>query len=170
MSVIFPVGYVGLGTVGAATWWYLFDENGPQVSFYQLVSLKIYCSKNVHLHVLCYKHSPVWSQQSPEIEKHYLNWEKARVQQLFPHHIWAMLGHRGRADVPHIRSVWRVFLCRDILCSVPSRTQCSRTWTARCLSPVTRPPWLCLCWLPLRCSMLSTGMYSKNVWYATEWN
>uniref|UniRef100_A0A4W4FXJ6 Calcium-transporting ATPase n=1 Tax=Electrophorus electricus TaxID=8005 RepID=A0A4W4FXJ6_ELEEL len=29
-------GYVGLGTVGAATWWYLFDEQGPQVSFYQL--------------------------------------------------------------------------------------------------------------------------------------
>uniref|UniRef100_A0AAY4E671 Calcium-transporting ATPase n=1 Tax=Denticeps clupeoides TaxID=299321 RepID=A0AAY4E671_9TELE len=29
-------GYVGLGTVGAATWWYLFDEEGPQVSFYQL--------------------------------------------------------------------------------------------------------------------------------------
>uniref|UniRef100_A0A672L975 Calcium-transporting ATPase n=1 Tax=Sinocyclocheilus grahami TaxID=75366 RepID=A0A672L975_SINGR len=29
-------GYVGLGTVGAATWWYLFDEDGPQVSFYQL--------------------------------------------------------------------------------------------------------------------------------------
>ncbi|KAG5284126.1 hypothetical protein AALO_G00023240 [Alosa alosa] len=29
-------GYVGLGTVGAATWWYLFDEGGPQVSFYQL--------------------------------------------------------------------------------------------------------------------------------------
>ncbi|TRY99294.1 hypothetical protein DNTS_003988 [Danionella cerebrum] len=29
-------GYVGLGTVSAATWWYLFDENGPQVSFYQL--------------------------------------------------------------------------------------------------------------------------------------
>lgn len=35
---IFPAGYVGLGTVGAATWWYLFDEDGPQVSFYQLVS------------------------------------------------------------------------------------------------------------------------------------
>uniref|UniRef100_A0A4W6EI51 Calcium-transporting ATPase n=1 Tax=Lates calcarifer TaxID=8187 RepID=A0A4W6EI51_LATCA len=31
-------GYVGLGTVSAATWWYLFDEEGPQVSFYQLVS------------------------------------------------------------------------------------------------------------------------------------
>ncbi|KAI4877401.1 hypothetical protein NFI96_000427 [Prochilodus magdalenae] len=30
-------GYVGLGTVGAATWWYLFDEQGPQVSFYQLL-------------------------------------------------------------------------------------------------------------------------------------
>nr|XP_055055400.1 sarcoplasmic/endoplasmic reticulum calcium ATPase 1 [Misgurnus anguillicaudatus] len=29
-------GYVGLGTVGAATWWYLFDEEGPHVSFNQL--------------------------------------------------------------------------------------------------------------------------------------
>ncbi|KAG2459505.1 AT2A3 ATPase, partial [Polypterus senegalus] len=29
-------GYVGLGTVGAAMWWFLFDEEGPQVSFYQL--------------------------------------------------------------------------------------------------------------------------------------
>ncbi|KAJ8266355.1 hypothetical protein GJAV_G00129470 [Gymnothorax javanicus] len=29
-------GYVGLGTVGAATWWYLFDEEGPEVSFHQL--------------------------------------------------------------------------------------------------------------------------------------
>uniref|UniRef100_H2RWV6 Calcium-transporting ATPase n=1 Tax=Takifugu rubripes TaxID=31033 RepID=H2RWV6_TAKRU len=29
-------GYVGLGTVGAATWWYLFDNEGPQVSFHQL--------------------------------------------------------------------------------------------------------------------------------------
>ncbi|XP_054610731.1 sarcoplasmic/endoplasmic reticulum calcium ATPase 1 isoform X1 [Dunckerocampus dactyliophorus] len=29
-------GYVGLGTVSAATWWYLFDDQGPQVSFYQL--------------------------------------------------------------------------------------------------------------------------------------
>lgn len=38
--VVFPVGYVGLGTVSAATWWYLFDEEGPQVSFYQLVSYK----------------------------------------------------------------------------------------------------------------------------------
>ncbi|TNM84693.1 hypothetical protein fugu_008871 [Takifugu bimaculatus] len=32
-------GYVGLGTVGAATWWYLFDNEGPQVSFHQLVRL-----------------------------------------------------------------------------------------------------------------------------------
>lgn len=37
----FLVGYVGLGTVSAATWWYLFDEEGPQVSFYQLVSCRI---------------------------------------------------------------------------------------------------------------------------------
>ncbi|KAG7314701.1 hypothetical protein KOW79_022004 [Hemibagrus wyckioides] len=29
-------GYVGLGTVGAATWWYLYDDHGPQVSFHQL--------------------------------------------------------------------------------------------------------------------------------------
>ncbi|XP_066552225.1 sarcoplasmic/endoplasmic reticulum calcium ATPase 1 [Amia ocellicauda] len=29
-------GYVGLGTVGAATWWFLYDEEGPHVSFYQL--------------------------------------------------------------------------------------------------------------------------------------
>ncbi|GAA6103305.1 sarcoplasmic/endoplasmic reticulum calcium ATPase 1 isoform X1 [Tachysurus ichikawai] len=29
-------GYVGLGTVSAATWWYLYDEHGPQVSFHQL--------------------------------------------------------------------------------------------------------------------------------------
>ncbi|XP_040192650.1 sarcoplasmic/endoplasmic reticulum calcium ATPase 3 isoform X1 [Rana temporaria] len=28
--------YVGLGTVGAATWWFLYDEDGPQVTFYQL--------------------------------------------------------------------------------------------------------------------------------------
>lgn len=41
-----PVGYVGLGTVGAATWWYLFDDEGPQVSFYQLVSYT-HCSTPV---------------------------------------------------------------------------------------------------------------------------
>lgn len=35
-----PIGYVGLGTVGAATWWYLFDDEGPQVTFYQLVSFQ----------------------------------------------------------------------------------------------------------------------------------
>lgn len=30
--------YVGLATVGAATWWFLYDADGPQVSFHQLVS------------------------------------------------------------------------------------------------------------------------------------
>lgn len=30
--------YVGLATVGAATWWFLYDTEGPQVSFHQLVS------------------------------------------------------------------------------------------------------------------------------------
>ncbi|XP_030078325.1 sarcoplasmic/endoplasmic reticulum calcium ATPase 3 [Microcaecilia unicolor] len=28
--------YVGLATVGAATWWFLYDEEGPQVTFQQL--------------------------------------------------------------------------------------------------------------------------------------
>ncbi|NXP73413.1 AT2A3 ATPase, partial [Ramphastos sulfuratus] len=28
--------YVGLATVGAATWWFLYDADGPQVSFHQL--------------------------------------------------------------------------------------------------------------------------------------
>ncbi|XP_068021522.1 sarcoplasmic/endoplasmic reticulum calcium ATPase 3 isoform X1 [Melanerpes formicivorus] len=28
--------YVGLATVGAATWWFLYDGDGPQVSFHQL--------------------------------------------------------------------------------------------------------------------------------------
>lgn len=30
--------YVGIATVGAAAWWFLFYADGPQVSFYQLVS------------------------------------------------------------------------------------------------------------------------------------
>ncbi|MGH0169826.1 UNVERIFIED_CONTAM: hypothetical protein FKN15_067620 [Acipenser sinensis] len=29
-------GYVGLGTVGAATWWYLYDAEGPELTFFQL--------------------------------------------------------------------------------------------------------------------------------------
>lgn len=40
VSFSLPTGYVGLGTVGAATWWYLFDDEGPQVTFYQLVRFK----------------------------------------------------------------------------------------------------------------------------------
>lgn len=30
--------YVGLATVTAATWWFLYDAEGPRVTFYQLVS------------------------------------------------------------------------------------------------------------------------------------
>lgn len=30
--------YVGLATVAAATWWFLYDAEGPHVTFYQLVS------------------------------------------------------------------------------------------------------------------------------------
>lgn len=33
-----PTVYVGLATVAAATWWFLYDTEGPQVTFYQLVS------------------------------------------------------------------------------------------------------------------------------------
>lgn len=29
-------GYVGAGTVGAAAWWYMFYEKGPQLTYYQL--------------------------------------------------------------------------------------------------------------------------------------
>lgn len=75
--VLHPVGYVGLGTVSAATWWYLFDEDGPQVSFYQLVSLKktplcvsrrslISTVRFFHLHGYN-NNGPFRSQQSPEI-------------------------------------------------------------------------------------------------------
>jgi Ca2+ transporting ATPase len=28
--------YVGAATVGGATWWFMFCENGPQLSFWQL--------------------------------------------------------------------------------------------------------------------------------------
>lgn len=29
-------GYVGAATVGAASWWFLFSENGPQMTYWQL--------------------------------------------------------------------------------------------------------------------------------------
>ncbi|XP_062845184.1 sarcoplasmic/endoplasmic reticulum calcium ATPase 1 [Trichomycterus rosablanca] len=29
-------GYVGLGTVSAATWWYVYDDEGPHLTFHQL--------------------------------------------------------------------------------------------------------------------------------------
>uniref|UniRef100_A0A8C7HGG5 Calcium-transporting ATPase n=1 Tax=Oncorhynchus kisutch TaxID=8019 RepID=A0A8C7HGG5_ONCKI len=34
-------GYVGVATVAAAAWWFLYSEDGPGVSFYQLVSSSI---------------------------------------------------------------------------------------------------------------------------------
>lgn len=37
-SPALPTVYVGLATVAAATWWFLYDAEGPQVTFYQLVS------------------------------------------------------------------------------------------------------------------------------------
>ena len=34
--------YVGVATVGASAWWFMVYENGPKVSYYQLVSRWIY--------------------------------------------------------------------------------------------------------------------------------
>jgi len=31
-------GYVGAATVGAAAWWFMYCEDGPQISYYQLVN------------------------------------------------------------------------------------------------------------------------------------
>jgi len=32
-------GYVGAATVGAAAWWFMYCEDGPQISYYQLVKM-----------------------------------------------------------------------------------------------------------------------------------
>lgn len=46
----FPVtscsGYVGAATVGAAAWWFVAAEDGPRITFYQLVSHVT----NIHSH------------------------------------------------------------------------------------------------------------------------
>lgn len=34
--------YVGVATVGASAWWFMVYDNGPKVSYYQLVSGFIY--------------------------------------------------------------------------------------------------------------------------------
>lgn len=34
-------GYVGAATVGAAAWWFMFSPEGPQLTYYQLVSMQI---------------------------------------------------------------------------------------------------------------------------------
>lgn len=38
--------YVGMATVGASAWWFMFYESGPQLSFYQLVS-DTYCGGHI---------------------------------------------------------------------------------------------------------------------------
>lgn len=40
-------GYVGAATVGAAAWWFMFSAEGPQMSYYQLVSQKLQLFQNV---------------------------------------------------------------------------------------------------------------------------
>lgn len=41
---LFTLGYVGAATVGAAAYWFLYDEEGPEVTYYQLVSSYFYHS------------------------------------------------------------------------------------------------------------------------------
>lgn len=38
-----PLGYVGAATVGAAAYWFLYDEEGPKVTYHQLVSPYLHC-------------------------------------------------------------------------------------------------------------------------------
>lgn len=35
--LIWSPGYVGAATVGAAAWWFVAAEDGPRITFYQLV-------------------------------------------------------------------------------------------------------------------------------------
>uniref|UniRef100_A0A8C7ZRX3 Calcium-transporting ATPase n=1 Tax=Oryzias sinensis TaxID=183150 RepID=A0A8C7ZRX3_9TELE len=54
-------GYVGLGTVSAAVWWFLFDEEGPQVTFTQLRHF-----------MQCTEHNPMFQGIDCEVfESHY---------------------------------------------------------------------------------------------------
>lgn len=41
-------GYVGAATVGAAAWWFVAAEDGPRITFYQLVEL----NKRYHANLL----------------------------------------------------------------------------------------------------------------------
>ena len=43
--------YVGVATVAAATWWFMLYSGGPQVTFYQLVSVCV-CERERALVVL----------------------------------------------------------------------------------------------------------------------
>uniref|UniRef100_A0A4W5PHZ7 Calcium-transporting ATPase n=1 Tax=Hucho hucho TaxID=62062 RepID=A0A4W5PHZ7_9TELE len=43
-------GYVGAATVAAAVWWFLYSEDGPGVSFYQLVSSSIRYGRGTSVH------------------------------------------------------------------------------------------------------------------------
>ena len=53
--------YVGMATVGAAAWWFMYYAGGPLVSFYQLVSVlyKSYakfivcCNLIQHIYTVC---------------------------------------------------------------------------------------------------------------------
>ena len=41
-------GYVGAATVGAAAWWFIMYEKGPQLNYYQLVSPQVKFIKSMN--------------------------------------------------------------------------------------------------------------------------
>lgn len=41
-NTLYLPGYVGAATVAAAAWWFLYSEDGPFVTFHQLVSIYLY--------------------------------------------------------------------------------------------------------------------------------
>lgn len=41
--------YVGVATVGASAWWFMFYEGGPKMNYYQLVSIASWSMSGKHV-------------------------------------------------------------------------------------------------------------------------
>lgn len=67
MAISLP-GYVGAATVAAAAWWFLYSDDGPMVTFHQLVSIK---------------HSTLWYPASQSIQLLLLQPFHENLQHLF---------------------------------------------------------------------------------------
>lgn len=46
-------GYVGAATVGAATWWFMYSPEGPQMTYWQLVCFSTVRFVASHLMIGC---------------------------------------------------------------------------------------------------------------------